>query len=64
MLSVALASLVMAGTAWLLRGWHPLAASALAGGVYLALLGVTDADFRQLGSLVLRRLPLFQQNRP
>lgn len=46
------ASLVMAGAAFLLRGWHPLLASALAGTLYLAVLVIFDRDFRKIGGYV------------
>ncbi|MDR1603552.1 MAG: flippase [Gracilibacteraceae bacterium] len=55
--AVAAAALVMAAAAFLLRGWHPLAASALAGCLYLVQLACTDADFRLLGGLLRRRRP-------
>ncbi|HHV65570.1 MAG TPA: flippase [Peptococcaceae bacterium] len=58
---ILLAAAAMAGVAWLLRTWHPLLASALAGIVYCLLLVVLDNDFKKLGTYALgQTLRLFK----
>jgi O-antigen/teichoic acid export membrane protein len=52
---ILLSAALMAGTAWLLRGWHPLIASALAGTLFCLLLVVLDKDFKKIGSYALRQ---------
>ena len=44
-----LASALMAGTAWISKGWNPLISSALAGIVFCTVLIALDHDFRKIG---------------
>lgn len=52
---ILLASLLMAGTAWIFQGWNPLLTSTLAGIVFCTVLVVLDRDFKRIGSYVFRQ---------
>jgi O-antigen/teichoic acid export membrane protein len=51
-----LASLLMAGTAWIFKGLNPLIASAIAGMVFCAVLVALDSDFRKIGSYLMKKM--------
>lgn len=51
-----LSSLLMAGTAWLLRDFHPLLSISVAGGVFCLAIAALDQDFRKIGAYVLKRV--------
>lgn len=52
---ILLASLLMAGVAWLCNNWHPIASAAVAGMVFCAILIALDKDFRKIGAFVLKK---------
>lgn len=54
--NILIASLLMAGTAWILRSWHPLSSSFLAGIVFCAVLFALDRDFQRIGKHVFRQI--------
>lgn len=50
------ASLLMAGTAWMLKSWNPIITSAIAGTVFCSILVVLDRDFRRIGNFAFRQI--------
>ncbi|TWH59701.1 O-antigen/teichoic acid export membrane protein [Desulfitobacterium sp. LBE] len=51
-----ISSLLMAGTAWLLIGFHPLLSASLAGVVFCLAIAILDKDFRRIGVYILKRV--------
>jgi len=53
--SIMLASLLMAGTAWLTNSFHPLISAVMAGIIYCLALVILDRDFRKIGEFVIQK---------
>lgn len=51
-----IAALLMAGTAWILRGLHPVISAAVAGTVFCLVIVAIDRDFRRIGAYAIEKI--------